>query len=243
MNPRLANPQYNFKEGTILLVDKPLEWTSFDVVNKIRYKVKHKLGVKKIKVGHAGTLDPLATGLLIICTGKFTKKLNDLQGLVKEYTGTIKLGATTPSYDAEKEEDAQFPIDHITEELIEKTRQTFLGDIEQIPPIYSALKVDGERLYKKARKGIMVEIKPRPVHIYDFDIQEIRLPFIDFRIKCSKGTYIRSIAHDFGKVMDSGSYLTGLRRTEIGDHHVDDSWNLEELIEYIDNMEIPPEED
>jgi len=147
------------------------------------------------------------------------------------------------SFDAEKEEDAQFPIDHITADMIEKTRQTFLGDIEQIPPIYSALKVDGERLYKQARKGIKVEIKPRPVHIYKFDIQEVRLPFIDFRIKCSKGTYIRSIAHDFGKTMDSGSYLTGLRRTAIGDHHVDNSWNLEELVEYIENMEIPPEED
>lgn len=238
-----TKPTYNFKEGALLLVDKPIGWTSFDVVNKLRYKIKHKLGVRKIKVGHAGTLDPLATGLLIICTGKFTKKLNTLQGLVKDYTGTLKLGASTPSYDAEEKEDQQYPIDHIDEALLETTRQQFLGDIEQIPPMFSAIKVDGERLYKQARKGKVVEIKPRPVHIYNFDLQAINLPNVDFYIKCSKGTYIRSIANDYGKAMDSGSYLTALRRTAIGDHSIDDAWNLDELIAYIEAMEIPPEED
>ncbi len=243
MNPKLSNPEYNFKEGALLLVDKPIGWTSFDVVNKIRYKVKHKLGVRKIKVGHAGTLDPLATGLLIICTGRFTKKLNDLQGLIKEYTGTIKLGASTPSFDAETEENTQFQIDHITPDLIHSTTNEFKGDIEQIPPIYSAIKVDGERLYKKARQGKSVEIKPRPVHIYNFDIQSISMPFLDFYVKCSKGTYIRSIANDFGKALKSGGYLSGLRRTSIGAHSIEDAWNLEDLIEYIEEMEISSEND
>ena len=180
MKPKIPDQPYNFKEGALLLVDKPLGWTSFDVVNKIRYKLKHKLGVRKIKVGHAGTLDPLATGLLIICTGKFTKKLTDLQGLFKEYTGTIKLGASTPSFDAETEEDSKFPTEHITAALMESERLNFIGDIEQIPPIFSAIKVDGERLYKKARSGKTVEIKPRPVHIYVFDIQSVKMPFVDF---------------------------------------------------------------
>ncbi len=243
MHSNFSNIQYNFKEGALLLVDKPKTWTSFDVVNKIRYKLKHKLGVRKIKVGHAGTLDPLATGLLIICTGRFTKKLNDLQGLEKEYTGTIKLGATTPCFDAEMKEDATFPIEHINEALINKTKTAFIGDIEQIPPMYSAIKVDGERLYKEARKGKFVEIKPRPVHIYSFDTQFNELPYLDFKIKCSKGTYIRSIANDLGKALDSGGYLTALRRTSIGSHHIDDAWQLESLLEYIENMEIPPEEE
>ncbi|MFT5383048.1 MAG: tRNA pseudouridine55 synthase [Saprospiraceae bacterium] len=243
MNPQRSNPQYNFKEGALLLVDKPIGWTSFDVVNKIRYKLKHKLGVRKIKVGHAGTLDPLATGLLIICTGKFTKKLDSLQGLYKTYTGTIKLGASTPSFDAETEEKTGYPIDHINEELLEAARPLFLGDIEQIPPIYSALKVDGERLYKQARKGISVEIKARPVHIYSFDIQLVEMPYLHFSIKCSKGTYIRSIANDFGKALDSGAYLSSLRRTSIGEHSIDDAWNLEDLLVYIESMDIPPEED
>jgi tRNA pseudouridine55 synthase len=243
MNPEQSNSAYNFKEGALLLVDKPISWTSFDVVNKIRYKLKHKLGVRKIKVGHAGTLDPLATGLLIICTGKFTKKLDSLQGLYKSYTGTLKLGASTPSFDAETKEDEQYPIDHITEELIETARLSFLGDIEQVPPIFSALKVDGERLYKQARKGISVEIKARPVHIYDFDIQSIEMPNLHFFIKCSKGTYIRSIAHDFGKALQSGAYLSTLRRTSIGEYSIQDAWNLEDLLVHIENMEIPDEVD
>jgi tRNA pseudouridine55 synthase len=227
--------KYDFQEGAILLVDKPKDWTSFDVVNKIRYKLKFKLGVKKIKVGHSGTLDPMATGLLIICTGKFTKKLESLQNLTKVYTGTITLGASTPSYDAETEIDESFPTDHISEELIKTTKQQFFGDLDQIPPIFSAIKVDGQPLYKKARKGIKVEIKPRPIHIYQFDFQRIAIPEIDFTVKCSKGTYIRTLANDFGKAMESGAYLSALCRTQIGDYNLSDAWKLNDLIEHIEN--------
>lgn len=227
-------PKYDFKAGALLLVDKPKTWTSFDVVNKIRYKLKHTLGVKKIKVGHSGTLDPMATGLLIICTGKFTKKLNELQGLPKSYTGTIKLGATTASYDAEEKEDELFPIDNITPELIEETRQKFVGKIEQVPPMFSAIKVDGQPLYKKARKGEMVEVKSRTVKIKQFKITKIDMPFLDFKVSCSKGTYIRSLAYDFGKAMNNGAYLTELRRTKVGDFSIDDAWDLDVLINYID---------
>lgn len=227
-------PKYDFKAGALLLVDKPKTWTSFDVVNKIRYKLKHTLGVKKIKVGHSGTLDPMATGLLIICTGKFTKKLNELQGLPKSYTGTIKLGATTASYDAEEQEDEIFSTDNITPELIESTRQKFLGKIEQVPPMFSAIKVDGQPLYKKARKGEMVEVKSRTVEISDFKITKVEIPFVDFEVSCSKGTYIRSLAYDFGKAMDNGAYLTELRRTKVGDFSIDDAWDLEALIKHIE---------
>lgn len=231
-------PKYDFKAGALLLVDKPKTWTSFDVVNKIRYKLKHTLGVKKIKVGHSGTLDPMATGLLIICTGKFTKKLNDLQGLPKSYTGTIKLGATTPSYDAEEKEDATFSTENITPKLIEKTRKKFIGKVEQVPPMFSAIKVDGQPLYKKARKGEMVEVKPRTVKISDFKITKIDMPFLDFEVACSKGTYIRSLAYDFGKAMNNGAYLTELRRTQVGDFYIEEAWDLEELIAHIeDNYE------
>ena len=233
-------PGRKFIEGTCLLVDKPSGWTSFDVVNKIRSSLKYNLGVKKLKVGHAGTLDPLATGLLIICTGKFTKKLNEYQGLPKEYTGTIFLGKTTPSYDGETEADGHFPTDHITPELLEQAKSSFLGDIEQLPPIYSAIKVDGQPLYKKARKGEMVEVEPRPVHIYDFDIDHANLPEVTFRVKCSKGTYIRSLAHDYGKAVNSGAYLSALRRTKIGDFHVKDAWELESLIDHIEELSPVP---
>ncbi len=227
--------KYNFQEGAMLLVDKPKDWTSFDVVNKIRYKLKFKLGVKKIKVGHSGTLDPMATGLLIICTGKFTKKLESLQNLTKVYTGTITLGASTPSYDAETEIDESYPTDHISEELIDTTKQQFLGDLDQIPPIFSAIKVDGQPLYKKARKGIKVEIKPRPVHIYQFNFHRIEIPEIGFTVKCSKGTYIRSLANDFGKALESGAYLSALCRTQIGDFKLSDAWKLQDLLEHIEN--------
>ena len=226
--------KYDFKAGAILLVNKPKTWTSFDVVNKIRYKLKHVLGVKKIKVGHSGTLDPMATGLLIICTGKFTKKLNELQGLSKSYSGTIKLGATTASYDAEEKEDNTYPVSHITPELIERTRLQFIGKIEQIPPMFSAIKVDGQPLYKKARKGEMIEVQPRTVEVFDFRITKIEMPFVDFDISCSKGTYIRSLAFDFGKALNSGGYLTGLKRTKVGDYHLEDAWNLDELITHIE---------
>ena len=192
----------------------------------------------RIKVGHAGTLDPRATGLLLICTGKFTKKLSDLQGEAKTYTGTLKLGETTPSYDAEQEPDEFFPTDHITEELLEEARQQFLGDIDQFPPMFSAIKVDGKRLYKSARMGVKVELKSRPVHIFQFDTPTIRMPEVDFIVTCSKGTYIRSLAHDYGKAVRSGAYLTALRRTAIGEYQLKDAWNLEELIEHIQNCEI-----
>jgi len=227
--------QYNFIEGATLLVDKPSGWTSFDVVNKIRYKLKHKLGVKKIKVGHAGTLDPLATGLLIICTGRFTKKLESFQGLSKEYTGTIMLGGTTASFDAEQPIDETFPTDHITPELLEQARQKFLGEIQQYPPMFSAIKVDGQPLYKKARQGIKVEVKARTLTIHDFQLTRTEIPEIDFHVHCSKGTYIRSLAYDFGKAVQSGAYLSKLCRTSIGEYQLTDAWNLEELIEALED--------
>ena len=231
-----------FQTGTTLLVNKPQGWTSFDVVNKIRYHLRRLLQVKKLKVGHAGTLDPMATGLLIICTGKFTKKLSEFQGLPKAYTGTITLGATTPSYDAETEVDKTYPTAHLNAELLENTRQQFLGNLEQLPPMFSAIKVDGQPLYKKARKGIMVEVKPRPVTIYDFDLTNINLPTVDFRVACSKGTYIRSLAYDYGKAMESGGYLTALRRTSIGDHKIEDAWEVPDLVAFIEGMEAKDHE-
>ena len=225
---------YDFQEGAMLLVDKPLEWTSFDVVNKLRYAIKRKLSVKKIKVGHAGTLDPMATGLLIICTGKMTKQIDSYQGLPKEYIGELKLGATTPSYDSECEEDQQFPIDHIDDDLLSKTARSFIGIQEQKAPIYSARKVAGKALYHYARKGQEVEIKAREIEISSFDITRIKIPHVQFKVTCSKGTYIRSLAHDYGKAMESGAYLTALCRTAIGNYQLEDAWNLEELVSYID---------
>lgn len=226
-------PNFDFLKGEMLLIDKPKEWTSFDVVNKLRSTIRKKLGIKKIKVGHAGTLDPMATGLLIICTGKFTKQLSEYQGMPKEYIGTFQLGATTPSYDAETAIDAQFPTEHITPELLEQARQQFLGDIEQKPPMFSAIKVDGQPLYKKARKGETVEVKSRSVKIYDFELTATQVPDVSFKVECSKGTYIRSLAYDFGKAVDSGAYLTDLRRTKIGEYRVEDAWSLEGLVERI----------
>ncbi len=223
--------QYDFQKGATLLIDKPKGWTSFDVVNKIRSQLRQLLGVKKIKVGHSGTLDPMATGLLIVCTGRFTKKLHTYQGLSKTYIGTLTLGATTPSYDAESEADAHFPTEHITEEDIERIRQQFIGVIDQVPPMFSAIKVDGQPLYKKARKGIKVAIEPRRVDIRRFNITEVRMPEVDFLVHCSKGTYIRSLAHDFGKALRSGAYLSRLCRTEIGEFKLEDAWQLEDLVE------------
>ncbi len=224
----------NFQEGTTLLVDKPLTWTSFDVVNKLRFKLKYRLGVKKIKVGHAGTLDPMATGLLIICTGKFTKKLASYQAQEKEYTGTIELGATTPSFDKETPIDTTYPTEHITSDLIEQARQQFLGEIEQYPPMFSAIKVDGQPLYKKARKGIKVEVKPRPVEIKQFEITRFEENEVDFRVVCSKGTYIRSLAYDFGKALRSGAHLSALCRTRIGEYQLSNAWDLEELVRLLE---------
>lgn len=213
----------DFKNGQIVLVDKPLEWSSFQAVNKIKWVIRKAFDIKKIKVGHAGTLDPLATGLLVICTGKFTKRLQEFQGQVKEYTGEIALGGTTPSYDLETEVDQTFATDHITEELIQNTLPQFIGDIEQYPPIFSALKKDGKRLYEYARNNEAVEIKSRQIHIAEFEITKIDLPKLEFRVVCSKGTYIRSLAHDFGKALASGAHLSKLRRTKIGDFDVIDA--------------------
>lgn len=209
-----------FLAGQVLLVDKPLEWTSFQVVNKLKYFVRKKFKLKKFKIGHAGTLDPLATGLLIICTGKMTKSIETFQGQDKEYTGTITLGATTPSFDLETEIDQTFPTDGITEEQIEACVSNFLGDITQVPPIFSALKVDGERAYKAARKGEEVKMKSRLVHINEFEVSSKNFPEVDFRIVCSKGTYIRSIAKDFGEALGIGAHLSALKRTKIGDFQV-----------------------
>ena len=205
-----------FLEGQILLMDKPLGWTSFDLVRKVKNLIRTKYNLKKIKVGHAGTLDPLATGLLIICTGKFTKKISEIQAQEKIYTGEITLGSTTASYDLETEIDSQYEISHITNELIEDTALLFTGEIYQKPPIFSALKRGGERLYKKARRGEKIEIEARKVNVRSFKINHIEIPKINFEIKCSKGTYIRSIAHDFGAKLDSGAHLSKLYRTAIG---------------------------
>lgn len=220
-----------YLEGQVLLIDKPLNWTSFQAVNKLKYALINQVGLpKKFKIGHAGTLDPLATGLLLICTGKFTKAISELQRQPKEYTGTFFIGATTPSYDLETEIDFAFPTNHINNELIRETVQQFLGEIDQKPPIFSAIKKDGVRLYEHARAGETVEIASRKTTIYEFEITRIELPEIDFRIKCSKGTYIRSIAFDFGKALQSGAHLTALRRTKIGEHHVDNAVNVEEFV-------------
>lgn len=213
----------DFLTGQILLIDKPINWTSFQAVNSLKWGIRKKFNLKKIKIGHAGTLDPLATGLLIICTGKFTKRIPELQGQTKEYTGTITLGATTPSYDLETEIDKTYPTNHLTEELIKKTTSKFLGKIEQIPPIFSALKKDGKRLYEFAREGKTVEIKSRQIEIFEFEVTKIQLPDVHFRVSCSKGTYIRSLAHDFGKKLNSGGHLSSLRRTKIGEYNVNNA--------------------
>jgi tRNA pseudouridine55 synthase len=219
----LLTPE-NYLNGQVLLIDKPLKWSSFQAVNKLKYALINKLKLpKKFKIGHAGTLDPLATGLLIVCTGKFTKNISEIQGQAKEYTGTFYIGATTPSYDLETEVDARFPIEHVTEALIQETVKQFIGEIDQKPPIFSAIKKDGIRLYEHARAGVEVEIASRKTTIYEFEITRIALPEIDFRISCSKGTYIRSIAYDFGMALNSGGHLTALRRTKIGNFDVENA--------------------
>ena len=222
----------DYLEGQILLIDKPLKWSSFQAVNKLKFGLIKELKLpKKFKIGHAGTLDPLASGLLIICTGKFTKRIEELQGQAKEYTGTITVGATTPSYDLETEINERFPTEHITEALIYETLPKFIGEIDQKPPVFSAIKKDGKRLYESARAGIEVEIKTRKVTVSEFEITRISLPEIDFRIVCSKGTYIRSIAYDFGLALNSGGHLTSLRRTKIGDYSVENGVEPEAFIE------------
>lgn len=215
-----------FQNGQVLLIDKPLHWSSFQTVNKMKWVLKSKLKLKKIKIGHAGTLDPLATGLLIVCTGKATKTITEIQAQAKEYTGTFFIGATTPSYDLETEVDQTFPTDHISEDLIRETTKQFLGEIDQKPPIFSAIKKDGKRLYEHARAGEEVEIASRKTTVYEFEITRIALPEVDFRIACSKGTYIRSMAYDFGKALESGAHLTALRRTKIGDYSVENAMDI-----------------
>jgi tRNA pseudouridine55 synthase len=220
----------DYETGQVLLIDKPLLWSSFQAVNKIKWLLKSKLGLKKIKIGHCGTLDPLASGLLIVCTGKFTKTIADLQGQHKEYTGTFYLGATTPSYDLETEVDQRFPTAHITESLIRETTRQFMGEILQRPPIFSAIKKDGKRLYEHARAGEEVEVPIRRVSITSFEITRIALPEVDFRVACGKGTYIRSLAYDFGRALHSGAYLAKLRRTKIGDYNVEDAVRVEDFL-------------
>lgn len=232
----------NFTKGEIISFNKPYGWTSFQVVAKVRCAVSKKLHVKKIKVGHAGTLDPLATGVLIVCTGKATKLIDELQAHTKEYIATLKLGATTPSYDKETEEDNAYPTEHITKELIEDVLKRFVGTIEQTPPEYSAVKINGKRAYELARKGKDVELKPKTLTIDSIELLECRLPEIVIRVVCSKGTYIRALARDIGRELQSGAYLTGLVRTRIGDYSLDKCLNPETFNEWLDSQEIEYEE-
>ena len=220
----------DYLDGQLLLIDKPLKWTSFQVVNKLRWHIRQAYDLKKIKVGHAGTLDPLATGLLIICTGKMTKQINTFQEQIKTYTGTLELGSTTPSYDLETEIDHRFTTDHITNNIIYETINEFRGEIDQFPPVFSALKKEGKRLYEFARAGENVEIKSRKVTIHNFEVLKIKNKAVDFCVTCSKGTYIRSLAHDFGKALKSGAHLTALRRTKIGSYSVENAASIEDFI-------------
>lgn len=228
----------DFKAGEILYFNKPLRWTSFAVVNKIRYHLSRKLGVKKLKVGHAGTLDPLATGVMIICTGKATKRIEEFQYQTKEYVATLQLGATTPSFDLEKEIDATYPTEHITRQLVESALQRFVGTIEQIPPAFSACKVDGKRAYDLARKGDNVELKPKTLVIDELELLECNLPEIKIRVVCSKGTYIRALARDIGEALDSGAHLTALVRTRVGNVSLKDCMEVESFPEWLDKQEI-----
>ena len=222
-----------FAEGSTILVDKPLNWTSFDVVKKIRWNLKKKLGVKKIKVGHAGTLDPLATGLLVLCIGKHTKKIEELMVGKKTYTGKILLGKTTPSYDLETEFDKEYPTDHITEELIHQVSKEFLGEQEQVPPIFSAKQIEGKRAYDIARAGGTVEMKPNRIEIFDFNLNADDFPEVEFEVSCSKGTYIRSIANDLGHRLNSGGTLIELRRTKSGEFDIDEAKTVDDWVEII----------
>jgi tRNA pseudouridine55 synthase len=227
-------PIFNFTDGEVLLIDKPCTWTSFDVVGKLRNSFKPL----KLKVGHAGTLDPLASGLLIICTGKLTKQIDTFQAEDKEYTGTFTLGATTPSYDLETEPDETFDISGLTHQKIKDAALEFIGEIDQYPPIYSALKIDGERLYHKARRGESIDIPSRKVNISEFEITHINLPEIEFRVVCSKGTYIRSLAFDFGKKLNNGAYLSKLRRTRSGIFKVENAFEIMELVNHIKDIKL-----
>lgn len=223
----------DFINGQLLLIDKPLHWTSFQVVNKLRWAIKKKFNLKKIKVGHAGTLDPLARGLLIICTGKFTKQIDRYQAQVKEYTGAFYIGATRPSYDLETEIEATFDTAHISPDLIKNTRLKFIGELYQKPPLFSAIKKDGKRLYELARAGQTTTIEPRKINISKFEISNIEMPLVYFKVVCSKGTYIRSLAYDFGLALGSGAYLAELTRTKIGDFKIENAQSIEEFLQSI----------
>ncbi len=233
----------DFKKGEILAFDKPYGWTSFQLVAKIRYVMCRRMGVKKLKVGHAGTLDPLATGVLIICTGKSTKRIEELQAHTKEYVATLRLGATTPSFDLEKPIDAEYPTEHITRELVEETLKKFVGTIEQVPPVFSACKVNGSRAYDLARKGEEVELKAKTLIIDELELTRCELPEIEIRVVCSKGTYIRALARDIGEALQSGAHLTALRRTRIGDVRVEDCLQPEGFTEWLDGQEVEITED
>lgn len=220
----------DFEEGEILYVEKPLNWTSFDLVNKIRWKITRSLKLKKLKVGHAGTLDPLATGVMIICTGKATKRIDQFQYQDKEYIATLKLGATTPSFDLEKEIDAVYPTKHITRELIDQVIPTFKGEIWQVPPVYSAVKVEGKRAYDYAREGQAVELKPKLLVIDEIEVLNFSLPELKIRVVCSKGTYIRALARDIGEALHSGAHLTALERTRIGEVTLEKCLKIDDLL-------------
>ncbi|MDL2231391.1 tRNA pseudouridine(55) synthase TruB [Porphyromonadaceae bacterium OttesenSCG-928-L07] len=224
----LFKEEGNFKEGALILVDKPLKWTSFDVVNKIRWCLKREYG--KLKVGHAGTLDPLATGLVIVCTGKWTKEIESHMSKIKEYVAELHLGATTPSYDLETEVDHEYPYQHITLELLNEVITKFIGEIDQAPPVFSAIRVNGVRAYEKARKGDELEMQLRKVFVKEIEVLKFEPPLVELRIVCGKGTYIRSLANDIGKACESGAYLSALRRTFIGDHHIDRAYGMDDLV-------------
>lgn len=228
----------NFKEGEVLYFNKPLHWTSFDLVGKIRYNICRRIGVKKLKVGHAGTLDPLATGVMIVCTGKATKRIEQFQYQTKEYVATLKLGATTPSFDLEHEIDATYPTDHITREMVEDTLKQFVGTIEQIPPAFSACMVDGKRAYELARKGEDVELKSKTLTIDEIELLEYNMPEIKIRVVCSKGTYIRALARDIGQALNSGAHLTALQRTRVGDVTLEDCMEPETFVEGLQYIQI-----
>ena len=233
----------NFKKGEVLYLNKPLGWTSFKVVGHVRYHICRRLGVKKLKVGHAGTLDPLATGVMIVCTGKATKRIEEFQYHTKEYIATIRLGATTPSYDLEHEIDAVYPTEHITRELVEETLKRFVGEIQQIPPAFSACMVNGKRAYDLARKGEDVELKPKLLVIDEIELLECNLPEIKVRVVCSKGTYIRALARDIGKALDSGAHLIGLERTRIGEVTLDMCMSPEEIDDFLEQNVVKIEEE
>jgi tRNA pseudouridine55 synthase len=229
---------FDFQTGEILVFNKPLDWTSFDLVNKVRYHICKKMKVKKLKVGHAGTLDPKATGVMILCTGKATKSIDEIQAEEKEYIATIKLGATTPSFDLETEEDQIFETSHITESFLKESLEKFVGTIEQVPPEYSAIKVDGKRAYEFARKGSPIELKSKTLVIREIELLKFELPEVQIRIICSKGTYIRALARDLGTALRSGAYLTGLIRTRVGEYSLGNCW---EILHFLDSIKLQSE--